>query len=221
MRKRNYRPATEILEDRACPSLALYGFSTVVNFFPEPAKTGTPEQITFTLEALNSPNLTSALGDIFSGSVNFGDGSPSVSFTNPNGTLILGAVGSVTGTMTSTGVENFTFIHTYPSSVANTTPPLTASLTDITAGNVTTSFSGGQLIEPGVNQSPTITSSASVTFVVGAPGSFQVTSTGNPIPNIAISGATLPTGVSFKNNGDGTGTLSGTPTGITSGHGTK
>ena len=56
-----------------------------------------------------------------------------------------------------------------------------------------------------------ITSANSTTFQVGVAGTFTVTTTGIPTPSITESGA-LPAGVTFLDNGDGTGTLSGTPT---------
>jgi len=57
---------------------------------------------------------------------------------------------------------------------------------------------------------PTITSASSTTSVLGTLGSFTVTTTGSPTPSIAESGS-LPSGVTFQDNGNGTGTLSGTP----------
>jgi hypothetical protein len=59
-------------------------------------------------------------------------------------------------------------------------------------------------------QAPAITSANSTTFTTGTAGSFTVTATGAPTPTISASG-TLPSGVSFVNNGNGTATLSGTP----------
>ncbi len=56
----------------------------------------------------------------------------------------------------------------------------------------------------------TITSGNSATFVVGQPGTFTLTTLGAPVPSITESG-TLPPGVSFVDNGNGTGTLSGAP----------
>ena len=61
-----------------------------------------------------------------------------------------------------------------------------------------------------VSQAPAITSANHTTFTVGSAGSFTVTTTGNPVPGITYTG-TLPTGVSFTNNGNGTATLNGTP----------
>jgi hypothetical protein len=62
-----------------------------------------------------------------------------------------------------------------------------------------------------VNQSPSITSANKATFTVGTAGSFMVTTKGFPTPSLSDGSATLPTGVTFHDNGNGTGTLSGTP----------
>jgi len=63
-----------------------------------------------------------------------------------------------------------------------------------------------------VQQAPAITSGASTTFTVGKAGTFTVTTTGAPTATIAAaSSPALPSGVTFKDNGNGTATLSGTP----------
>lgn len=69
-----------------------------------------------------------------------------------------------------------------------------------------------------VNQTPVITSADSTTFIVGQAGSFTVTTTGFPTPSITRGGAALPSGVNFIDNGNGTGTLSGTPAAGTGGN---
>ena len=56
----------------------------------------------------------------------------------------------------------------------------------------------------------TFASATSTTFTAGSPGTFTVTTVGNPAATISLAG-TLPAGVTFVDNGDGTGTLSGTP----------
>jgi uncharacterized repeat protein (TIGR02543 family) len=58
---------------------------------------------------------------------------------------------------------------------------------------------------------PTITSASATTFSLGFPGTFTVTATGIPTPALSETG-TLPSGVLFVDNGNGTATLSGTPT---------
>jgi hypothetical protein len=58
-------------------------------------------------------------------------------------------------------------------------------------------------------QAPTITSANSASFEVGQTVSFTVTTTGSPTPSLTETG-TLPAGLTFVDNGNGTGTLSGT-----------
>ena len=65
-------------------------------------------------------------------------------------------------------------------------------------------------------QGPGITSAANATFTVGSSGTFTVTTSGSPSPSLSEVGA-LPTGITFADNGDGTGTLSGTPAATTGG----
>jgi sugar lactone lactonase YvrE len=63
---------------------------------------------------------------------------------------------------------------------------------------------------------PAITSAAATAFTIGHAGSFTVTATGQPIPALSASGA-LPAGVTFRDNHNGTATLSGTPAAGTAG----
>ena len=67
-----------------------------------------------------------------------------------------------------------------------------------------------------VNQAPAVTSAATTTFAAGVAGSFTLTTTGFPPPTITLTG-TLPGGVTFVDNLNGTGTLSGTPAAGTAG----
>lgn len=67
-----------------------------------------------------------------------------------------------------------------------------------------------------VTQAPAITSAASTTFTVGTSGTFTVTTTGTPVASLAESGS-LPNGVTFVDNSNGTATVSGTPASGTSG----
>ena len=76
---------------------------------------------------------------------------------------------------------------------------------------------GSQAFTLNVNQAPAITSAAATGFTVGTPGSFTVTTTGFPVPTIVRTGVALPASVTFTDNGDGTGTLSGTPAAGTNG----
>jgi hypothetical protein len=65
-----------------------------------------------------------------------------------------------------------------------------------------------------VTQAPAFTGPQRLTFTRGRPGSFTVGASGFPVPAIARhGGAGLPTGLALVDHGDGTATISGTPTG--------
>ncbi|MGO9972377.1 MAG: putative Ig domain-containing protein [Solirubrobacteraceae bacterium] len=64
---------------------------------------------------------------------------------------------------------------------------------------------------------PSITRGSSTIFTTGQAGKFTVTTTGTPTAALSDGGATLPTGVTFLANGNGTATLSGTPASGTAG----
>jgi hypothetical protein len=70
-----------------------------------------------------------------------------------------------------------------------------------------------QTLTVNVVQPPAFTSGATATFVIGSSGSFSVTTSGFPtVATITESGA-LPAGITFTDNGNGTATIAGTPTG--------
>jgi sugar lactone lactonase YvrE len=60
-------------------------------------------------------------------------------------------------------------------------------------------------------QAPAITSAAGAIFQVGSAGTFTVNASG-ALPIVLTEAGPLPAGVTFIDNGNGTGTLSGTPT---------
>ena len=80
----------------------------------------------------------------------------------------------------------------------------------ITSNSGPNAVAAGIFFGHAVQVAPTITSADSSIFPAGQPGTFIVTTSGYPTPTLTESG-TLPTGVSFVDNGNGTGTLSGTP----------
>ncbi len=61
-----------------------------------------------------------------------------------------------------------------------------------------------------IEQAPAITSVDHAEFSTTGAGSFTVAASGSPTPSLSEAGA-LPSGLTFTDNGDGTGTLSGTP----------
>jgi hypothetical protein len=141
-------------------------------------------------------------------------------------TFVVGQAGSFT--ITTSGVPAVTAITrggvALPSGVTFTdngdgTGTLSGTPGAGTGGSYAISFTatngvGAPAVQPftlTVNQAPAITSANNTTFTVGQAGSFTVTTTGFPAASIARGGAALPAGVTFVDNSNGTGTLSGTP----------
>ena len=94
--------------------------------------------------------------------------------------------------------------------------PTAAGTSTVTLSASNSGGTGTGTLTLTVNQAPAITSGSSTMFTVGTAGSFTVTTTGTPTPSLSESGA-LPSGVTFASNGNGTGTLSGTPASGTAG----
>jgi hypothetical protein len=132
-------------------------------------------------------NVTSGAGIVNEGVVTFtfGDGTPPVALPVSGGSV--------------------SALHNYPPVGGVYT--VTATYTDST-GDFATSTNTGTVT---VTQPPAITSADNTSFQVGEAGTFTVTTTGFPIPALSISSGTLPSGVRFTDNGNGTATLSGTP----------
>jgi len=70
-----------------------------------------------------------------------------------------------------------------------------------------------QTLTVNVVQPPAFTSGATATFVIGSAGSFSVTTSGFPTVATITESGTLPAGITFTDNGNGTATIAGTPTG--------
>jgi autotransporter-associated beta strand protein len=67
-----------------------------------------------------------------------------------------------------------------------------------------------------VNEAPSMTSAAAVSFTAGVAGSFTLTTRGFPTATLNETGA-LPSGLTFVDHGNGTATLAGTPSAGTGG----
>jgi hypothetical protein len=134
-----------------------------------------------------------AVGTAYNATVMATGGAGTLTFAVSVGTLPAGltisSAGAITGTPTAVGTSNFT-----------------VKVTDSSVGGPQ---SATKALSITVNQAPAFTSGSSTTFTVGSAGTFTVTTTGTPTSALTETGA-LPSGVTFVDNGNGTGTLSGT-----------
>jgi hypothetical protein len=147
--------------------------------------------------------------------------------TSPNSAgFTVGTAGSFTVTTTGAPTPALTETGALPNGVTfadngNGTATLGGTPAAGTAGSYVITITANNGVGSPANQSftlsvnntsqaPTITSVSSTTFIVGTPGTFTVTTTGVPTPSLTETGA-LPNGVTFKDNGNGTATLGGTP----------
>ena len=78
-------------------------------------------------------------------------------------------------------------------------------------------FASGTFIAAPATAGIRFTSAAATSFAVGTAGSFTVRTGGTPAVTTISRTGTLPSGVTFTNNGNGTATLSGTPAAGTGG----
>jgi hypothetical protein len=162
---------------------------------------GTAESVT-TLQVGTPPAITSLNSAVFVQGVNGSftvqsTGAPTASLSE-TGSLPSGVsfVNNGDGTATLSGTT---------SSVGSY--PITITAANGISPNATQSFT--LTVNP-PNSAPAITSGSSTTFTTGAAGTFTVQTTGFPTSSVSETG-TLPSGVNFIDNGNGTATLSGTP----------
>ena len=156
------------------------------------------------------------------------DQAPAITSANAT-TFTVGTAGTFTVTTTGFPTAALTSSGTLPSGVTfvdngNGTATLSGTPAAGTGGNYSLTFTAANGVLPNatqtftltVDQAPAITSANATTFTVGTAGTFTVTTTGFPTAALTSSG-TLPSGVTFVDNGSGTATLSGTPAAGTAG----
>jgi hypothetical protein len=167
--------------------------------------------ITITAQNGTAPNATQG----FTLTVNL---APVITSAN-NTTFAVGVGGTFTVTATGSPAPTFSETGALPSGVTlnSTTGVLSGTPAAGTGGSYPITITaqngstpnGTQSFTLTVDQAPAIISATSANATAGVAGSFNVTTTGFPLPTLSET-ATLPTGVSFTNNGNGTGTLSWT-----------
>ncbi len=160
---------------------------------------GSPATQVFTLTVGQAPFITSVHAAIFA--------------TGIANTFTVTAIGSPTPSLTESGAlpAGVMFVDN-----GNGTGTLRGIPTAIGVFNIRLVAQNGigspatQAFTLTVAQAPAITSANNATFAPGVANSFTVTATGFPTPSLTESGS-LPTGVTFVDNGNGTGTLAGIP----------
>jgi len=165
----------------------------------------------FTLTVTDTPTITSANSALFivgyTGhfTVTTTAGFPTATTLTETGSLPSGV------TFTDNGDGTATIAGDAPDGTEGN-HPLTITATN-SAGHTDQAF----VLSVGLPRPPEITSGPSATFTVGSPGTFTVT-TSSVLPDVTIGeSGTLPAGVTFTDNGDGTATLAGTPAAHTGG----
>ena len=169
---------------------------------------GTPATQTFTLTVQVAPGITSADATTFTEGV--------------AGTFTVTSTGLPPAALSESGTlpAGVTFVDN-----GDGTATLAGTPAAGTQGVYNISFDAHNVVPPDATQSftltvygpPTINSPASATFTEGSAGTFTVSSTSLPVAAVSESGS-LPTGLTFVDNGDGTATLAGTPAPGTHGH---
>ncbi len=163
----------------------------------------------------------------FTLTVNAAPTAPAIT-SGSSATLTVGTAGSFTVTSTGSPVAKLTESGALPSGVTFTdngdgTATLAGTPASGSASSYPITISASNGVSPDASQSftltvnpalaaPVITSATGTTFAVGQAGTFAVTTTGNPAASLSASSSpALPSGVTFKDNGNGTATLAGTP----------
>jgi hypothetical protein len=158
-------------------------------------------QQSFTLTVDQAPSITSAssttftVGTLGSFTVTSASGTyPAAVFSKTGGTLPNGVTLSGSGVLSG-----------IPSAGTGGTYTVFVSASNGVGSPSTQTFTLT------VDEAPAITSASSALFTGGVANTFTVTTTGYPTPALSDNGATLPTGVTFTDNGNGSATLSGNP----------
>jgi hypothetical protein len=147
------------------------------------------------------------------------------SLTSAAPVQFVGTLTGVGGGGSSMDLDSFS-LGDFPVNVSSATTSSVHQTLNLSAGNYAIDFSAAcnsgtvngsasidMTVTIGDSTPPQITSPNAVTFQIGKPSSFTIKTTGNPTPSITET-AILPDGISFVDNGDGTATLSGTPSAL-------
>ncbi|HJP77596.1 MAG TPA: Ig domain-containing protein [Pseudonocardiaceae bacterium] len=155
--------------------------------------------LTITVQAASGPAITSGAAAYFT--------------VGTAGAFAITATGAPTPAITETGAlpAGLTFTDQgNGTALLQGTPTGTGGTTNLTMTATNASGTATQQFSLIVDAAPAFTNAATSSFTAGSAGSFTVTTSGYPAATITESGA-LPSGLTFTNKGDGTGTIAGTP----------
>jgi hypothetical protein len=132
------------------------------------------------------------------------------------GEVAVTTTGGPTPTLTESGAlpAGLSFVASTNGTALIEGTPTAAGVTDVTvtATNGITP-NATQTLAIVVDAGPSFTSAASGTLIQGVPGSVTVTTGGYPAPSLGWSGS-VPAGLSFTDNHNGTATIAGTPSSV-------
>ena len=140
-------------------------------------------------------------------SPSFGLGTPGTYLIQTSGypAAALSKVGALPAGLT------FTDNHDGTATISGTPTDVTSSTAYVSINASSAAGTSTQTLALNLGPVPTISSLNSASFASGQNGSFTIRTQGNPTPAITLEGP-LPDGLTFVDNGDGTASISGTPT---------
>lgn len=167
-----------------------------------------PSQLAITSSPLTGTGTGTELGPI------------TVTLEDVSGNPVAAAGGGVTVALSSSSADGLFFATHGGAPTTSVTIPTgddTASFyySDGQTGTPKITVAGASLDSAAqtetIDQAPAISSTDHAVFDTAGASTFTVTASGSPTPSLTENGS-LPHGVTFTDNGDGTATLSGTPT---------
>lgn len=204
----------------ALPSGVLCTVTVVANQVTDSAAQNPAANFVFSFTVNSRPTVTSTvpangatgIALVPGVAINF---SESVNATLASFTLACPVGSPQAFTITSSPAASFTLTPSAPLPVG-TACTVTVVAAQVTDADASQNMAANFVFTFTTATPPAFTSAASTQFTEGVAGTFAVTTTGNPLPSLTRTG-TLPGGVTFVDNGNGTGTLSGTPAGGSAG----
>jgi outer membrane protein assembly factor BamB len=145
----------------------------------------------------DSPGTSAVVGTAYTAYTFAATGDPAPTFAVASGSLPPGLMlNSATGVLSGTPTAAASYGFTIEASNGVDPPAVSPTITIIVGAD---------------SVAPAITSAASATATATVPLNFTVTTTGTPTPALSVTSGSLPTGVTFTDNGNGTATIAGPP----------